>query len=159
MDEINFNSENSENNENNESNGYSYDAQSGSYDAYSQQKMDSQPQYDYSSYVNTDEGDKKANTVKTLGIVSIIVSVVVGLCCCVFAGPVVGIVGLVKAGNIPEDTLSDAGKENLRIGKILCIIGIAAAGLIFIVNLIINTAMGTSAEMTEQLMEILENYA
>lgn len=78
------------------------------------------------------ETDKRSNTVKILGIVSIVCSL-----CCTYAGIIVGIIGLVKANGLaalPE--LSQTAQGNLKVGKICSIIGIAISAVTIVFNII-----------------------
>ncbi len=107
---------------------------------------------------NDPELEKRAGTVQTLGIVSVIVAVVVGFCCCIIPGPVVGIVGLVKANGLTPflSSMSADAQKKVKLGKILCFvaIGLGVAGLIF--NIITNFVMGGNA-FTEAMNDAM-NY-
>ncbi|MBE6826461.1 MAG: hypothetical protein E7511_06220 [Ruminococcus sp.] len=107
---------------------------------------------------NDPELEKRAGTVQTLGIVSVIIAVVIGFCCCIIPGPVVGIVGLVKANGLTPfmGNLSPEAQKKVKLGKILCFvaIGLGVAGLIF--NIITNVIMGGNA-FTEALTEAMND--
>ena len=82
--------------------------------------------------VGDPEADKRANTTKILGIVSIVCSF-----CCTYAGLIVGIIGLVKVNKLsafPE--LSPSAQSDAKIGKICSIIGIAISVVTIIFNII-----------------------
>lgn len=85
------------------------------------------------------EYEKKANTVQTLGIVALICSIVIGFCCCVLPGPIVGIVGLVKANALQGDMylLSPEGQKKVNTGKMLCIIAVVLGALGLLFNIIL----------------------
>lgn len=103
------------------------------------------------------ELEKKAGTIKTLGIVSLIVGII-GMCCCTIASPIIGIVGLVKAGNLEQsmNMLSPQAQNQIRTGKILCIVGIVLGVLGFIINLIINSS-GIYDSYMQGFMEGMQN--
>ena len=112
-----------------------------------------QPNYSQPNYNAADADlEKTANTVKTLGIVSLVVSIVLG-CCCTIAGPIVGIVGLVKANGLKAsmDLLTPEGQKSLSTGKALCIAGIIVGAVWIVLNIIL-TAAGTLSEMLEESM-------
>lgn len=95
--------------------------------------------YNQFDYNQTDpELEKRAGTVKTLGIVSTVLGAI-SLCCCPIAAPIVGAIGLVKANNLQSSfgMLSPQGQKNVNTGKICAIIGIVLGILGFIANLIL----------------------
>lgn len=75
------------------------------------------------------EGEKKASTSKTLGIIGI----VVGLMCCSIAGVVLDIISLTMAST--SRALLGYEHNDAKVGKICSIIGLVIAGLGFIVNI------------------------
>ncbi len=119
---------------------------------YDQQAYQSAPSYNQGG--DQAELEKRANTVKILGIVGIIVSVVIGCCCCVIPGPVIGIVGLVKANGLNPmlSMLSEQGQKNVKVGKICCIIAIALGALGLIFNIITTIMSGGTTAMMEEFM-------
>ncbi len=128
---------------------------------YSQPNNYSQPSNNYSepntsySYADTSasqELEKKAGSVQTLGIVGLILAIVIGFCCCTLPGPICGIVGLVKANSLKGDMylLSEDGQKKVNLGKILCIIAIALGVLATIVNIVLMSS-GTYSDFLESL--------
>ncbi len=97
------------------------------------------------------EYEKKANTVQTLGIVALICSIVIGFCCCVLPGPIVGIVGLVKANALQGDMylLSPEGQKKVNTGKILCIIAVVLGALGLLFNILMMATGFTESMMDE----------
>lgn len=79
--------------------------------------------------------ESRANTVKVLGIISIILSIV-GCGCCGIIAPILSIVGLVKASGMSTviPMMSDTAKQKLSSGKKLCIAGIVIYVVIFILS-------------------------
>ena len=118
------------------------------------QNYNQQNQNPYNGYPNNynnmagvdPELEKKASTIKTLGIVSIVTSVVL-MCCCTIVGPVVGIVGLVQANNLNQsmNMLSPQSQDNLKNGKLMCIIGIVLGAIGILVNIILSATGATDA--------------
>lgn len=75
------------------------------------------------------EGEKKASTSKTLGIIGI----VVGLMCCSLAGVVLDIISLTMANT--SRALLGYEHNDAKVGKTCAIIGLVIAGIGFIVNI------------------------
>jgi hypothetical protein len=135
-------------------------SQSAAQDAY-QQPINQVPvnqtygenQYDYRAQQNDLDPDveKRANTVKILGIVSIVTGILCS-CCCTLVGPIVGIVGLVKASGLKTvmPMMTEESRKNVDIGRICCIIGIVLGALGMILSLILSA----SGYMSELLTEI-----
>ncbi|MCR5718762.1 MAG: hypothetical protein K6F80_06995 [Oscillospiraceae bacterium] len=96
-----------------------------------------QQNYDYNSAPN--EYEQKVDTIWTLGLVGMILSIVIGFCCCFLPGPIVGIVGLVKSSGLKDCLylLSEEKQKKLNTGKIFCIVAIAAGALALVVNVLI----------------------
>ena len=96
--------------------------------------------------------EKQAGTIQTLGIVGLIVSIVVGFCCCALPGPIVGIVGLVKFNKIKDSLymLTEAGQKKANTGKILCIVAIVLGALAIISNIVLMST-GALSNMMEEL--------
>lgn len=101
------------------------------------ENMYQQNMYQQNMYQNDTELEKKASSIKTLGIVSICLSLILS-CCCTIAGPIVGIIALVKNNQIKEYLymLSPQGQSNVNTGKVCAIIGIAIGAIFFVMNLI-----------------------
>lgn len=113
------------------------------YDPYQQQQPPygqppyQQPPYPNNPYPNNGfngvhpDLEKRAGTVLTLGIVGLIISIVIRFCCCTLSGPIIGIVGLVKASNLKPmmSSLSEKAQKDLKTGQILCIIAIVAGAI------------------------------
>lgn len=106
-------------------------------------------QYGYQGPDVSQELEKKAGTVQTLGIVGLVLAIVIGFCCCTLLGPICGIVGLVKANGLKGDMylLSEEGQKKVNLGKILCIIAIVLGVLGIAVN-----ALFLSTGMLEDMM-------
>lgn len=85
------------------------------------------------------ELEKRAREIKTLGIGSIVLSILC-TCCCSFIGMIAGVVGLAKANELEHyfDMLSPIAKYNLDCGKKCCIAGIAIGWICFIIQMILN---------------------
>ena len=100
----------------------------------------------------TNEYERTAGTVQTLGIVALALSIVIGFCCCALPGPIVGIVGLVKNSKLKENLylVSEEGQKKANLGKILCIIAIVLGGLAILANIGI-MASGMLSGITEEL--------
>ena len=96
-----------------------------------------QQNYGYNSAPN--EYEQKVDTIWTLGLVGMILSIVIGFCCCFLPGPIVGIVGLVKSSGLKDCLylLSEEKQKKLNTGKIFCIVAIAAGALALVVNALI----------------------
>ena len=96
-----------------------------------------QQNYGYNSASN--EYEQKVDTIWTLGLVGMILSIVIGFCCCFLPGPIVGIVGLVKSSGLKDCLylLSEEKQKKLNTGKIFCIVAIAAGALALVVNVLI----------------------
>lgn len=113
-----------------------------------------QPTVDPAAYdPNLTDGkdiEKEAKTVWTLGLVGLIVTIVIGFCCCALPGPICAIIGLVKAKGLDGSIglLSADGQNKLKTGKILCwvAIGLGAAGII--VNIVLS-ATGTISNIIQ----------
>lgn len=108
--------------------------------------------YSYSDTGASQELEKKAGSVQTLGIVGLVLAIVIGFCCCTLPGPICGIVGLVKANSLKGDMylLSEDGQKKVNLGKILCIIAIALGVLATIVNIVLMSS-GTYSDFLESL--------
>ena len=100
----------------------------------------------------TSEYEKTAGTVQTLGIVALVLSIVIGFCCCSLPGPIVGIVGLVKNSKLKDNLylVSEEGQKKANTGKILCIISIVLGVLAILANIAI-MASGMLTTITEDL--------
>ena len=93
---------------------------------------------DYSQSLKN-EFEKHAREVKTLGIGSILLSILC-TCCCSFIGIIAGVAGLKKANDLEKyfDMLSPIARYNLDSGKKCCIAGIAIGWICFIIQMILN---------------------
>lgn len=89
--------------------------------------------------------EKRASTVMTLGIVGLVISIVIGFCCCTLPGPIIGIVGLVKANGLMPmiSNLSEKAQKDLKTGRTLCIIAIVL-GVISMISGAIVGALSSS---------------
>lgn len=76
----------------------------------------------------------------TLGIVGLVISIVIGFCCCTLPGPIIGIVGLVKANGLMPmiSNLSEKAQKDLKTGRTLCIIAIVLG----VISMIFGAIMG-----------------
>ena len=144
-----------------DNNGYDPNQNNYNYNQNYQQNPDyNQNPYDNTGYHNMagvdPELEKKASTIKTLGIVSIVTSFVL-MCCCTIVGPVVGIIGLVQANNLNQsiNMLSPQAQDNLKNGKLMCIIGIVLGAIGIFVNIILS-ATGATEAFWEGFQEGLE---
>ncbi len=113
-----------------------------------QQPNGGQPPYQQPPYPNDFNGihpdlEKRAGTVMTLGIVGLVISIVIGFCCCTLPGPIIGIVGLVKANGLMPmiSNLSDKGQNDLKTGRVLCIIAIVVGAISMIVGAIMGAVV------------------
>lgn len=97
--------------------------------------------------------EKRAGTVMTLGIVGLVISIVIGFCCCTLPGPIIGIVGLVKASGLMPmiSSLSEKGQKDLKTGRVLCIIAIVLG----VISMISGAIMGALSS-TDYLNEIFK---
>lgn len=95
--------------------------------------------------------EKEANTVWILGIVGLIVSIVIGLCCCAIPGPIISGIGFFKARGLEGSVglLSQEGQNKLKNGRLMCIIALIISAVGIIANIVL---MATGA-----LSSILEN--
>ena len=94
----------------------------------------------YNSFPDpTSDLEKEAGTVQTLGIVALVLSLVIGFCCCAIAGPGVGIAGLVKFNKLKDSLylLSPEGQKKANTGRTLSIIAIVLGGLAVLSNIIL----------------------
>ncbi len=94
----------------------------------------------YNSFPDpTSDLEKQAGTVQTLGIVALVLSIVIGFCCCAIAGPGVGIAGLVKFSKLKDSLylLSPEGQKKANTGRTLSIIAIVLGGLAVLSNIIL----------------------
>ena len=100
----------------------------------------------------TSEYETEASNVMTLGIIALILSVVIGFCCCALPGPIVGIVGLVKNNKLKDSLylVSEDGQKKANLGKILCIIAIVLGALAILANIGV-VASGTLTELMDEL--------
>lgn len=98
------------------------------------------------------EMEKKANNVKTLGIVSLVASIAMA-CCCTVVGPAIAVTGLVKANNLKPylQMLSPNAQKNLKNGQMFCMIAL----VISVIAIISNIAVSRSPYM----QEFYEQYA
>ncbi len=130
---------------------------------YQQNYQQNQNPYHTTEYYNMagvdPELEKKANTIKTLGIASIITGILM-MCCCTIASPIIGIVGLVQANQLTMsmNMLSPQAQDNVKNGKIMCIIGIVL-GVIGIIMNIVLSATGAIDAFMEGFEEGLEDSA
>ncbi len=95
------------------------------------------PLYEAQTYVKQLDGmqsgdfylENKAKSIKLLGIVGLILSIIG--CGCTFIGPIICIVGLVRANSIAQSVsnMSETAKSSYNTGKKLCIIGIVLSVL------------------------------
>ncbi len=99
-----------------------------------------QPPYPNSGFNNAPQPDleKRAGTVMTLGIVGLVISIVIGFCCCTLPGPIIGIVGLVKANGLMPmiSNLSEKGQKDLKTGRTLCILAIVFGAISMVLGAI-----------------------
>ena len=94
----------------------------------------------YNSFPDpTSDLEKEAGTVQTLGIVALVLSLVIGFCCCAIAGPGVGIAGLVKFNKLKDSLylLSPEGQKKANTGRTLSIIAVVLGGLAVLSNIIL----------------------
>ncbi len=124
--------------------------------AYNQQPASQNPynQQNFGGGMNqpgSPELEQRARTVMTLGIVGLIVSVVIGCCCCTIPGPVIGIIGLVKANGLKPmmSSLSPEAQQKVNTGKILCIIAIVISA----VSALIGAISGFTGSLESLLSE------
>ena len=93
-----------------------------------------------------------SNLVLIFGILSLL-----GCCCTAFMGIVFGIIGLIYAKKATaiylENPENYTGFNNVKTGKILCIIGIVLGILTTIVSIIITATVGLG-----EYMEMFETY-
>ncbi|GEM_PF-2503971 len=122
-----------------------------------------QPQNPYQdAYRNAYNGysdpelEKKANNIKTLGIVSVVTGVIFILCC-TLVSPIIGIIGLVQANglNASLNQISPQGQEKIRTGKLLCIIGIVLGVVGMLLSFLAN-ALGLTDAFVEGFQEGLD---
>ncbi len=102
----------------------------------------STPLYEAQTYVRQLGGmqngdsylENKAKSIKLLGIVGLILSIIG--CGCTFIGPIICIVGLVRANSVASSVsnMSETAKSSYNTGKKLCIIGIVLSVLSFAFN-------------------------
>ncbi len=124
-----------------------------------QQPSYGQPPYQQPPYPNGNfngihpDLEKRAGTVMTLGIVGLVISIVIGFCCCTLPGPIIGIVGLVKASGLMPmiSNLSEKGQKDLKTGRVLCIIAIVLG----VISMISGAIMGVLSS-TDYLNEIFK---
>lgn len=96
--------------------------------------------YEQNNYQSPNpEFEKRAREIKTLGIGSIVLSILC-TCCCSFIGILAGAVGLTRANELEKyfEMLSPMAKYDLNSGKKCCMIGIALGWICFIINMILN---------------------
>lgn len=91
--------------------------------------------------------EQRASSVMTLGIVGLVISIVIGFCCCTLPGPIIGIVGLVKANGLMPmiSNLSEKGQKDLKTGRVLCIIAIVLG----VISMILGAIMGAISGMED----------
>ncbi len=126
------------------------------YDPYQQppygQPPYGQPPYQQPPYPNNGfygvhpDLEKRAGTVLTLGIVGLVISIVIGFCCCTLPGPIIGIVGLAKANSLKPmmSNLSEKAQKDLKTGQILCIIAIIFGAISMVLGAIMGAMTSVS---------------